>query len=101
MCSLRDAASDLESLKVKILALSLDDVRSQKAFAEAQELTYPLLSDPDGSVAARYGVLGRGIAQRVTFVVDPAGAVRLVDREVNVLEHGADLARKIRDLQKD
>lgn len=74
---------------------------TQKAFAEAQELTYPLLSDPDGSAAARYGVLAGGFARRVTFVIDPEGRVRHVDREVDVARHGADLVRRIRDLRGD
>lgn len=99
MCSLRDAASELDALDVKILGLSLDDVQAQKKFADEQNLAYPLLSDPDGSVAAKYGVLGRGFANRVTFVVDPAGKVRWVDRQVDVNRHGAALAERIRELQ--
>lgn len=66
---------------------------SQKAFHSAQTLNFPLLSDPDGSVAARYGVLPVGAkwTQRVTFLVDPQGVVKHVDRGVQVASHGADL----------
>lgn len=73
--------------------ISLDDVASQKAFHTAQRLGFALLSDPDGSVARRYAVLAEGAKwpQRVTFVVDPKGVVRHVDRKVNVGSHGADL----------
>ena len=103
MCSLRDAAKDLQSLGVEILGASLDDVASQAKFATDQELTYPLLSDPDGSVAAKYGVLGAGgrFASRVTFVIDPLGKIRVVDDEVTVDSHGADLAARIRALQAE
>jgi peroxiredoxin Q/BCP len=102
VCSLRDAAKDLESLKVRIFGISLDDVASQKHFAEGQHLGFHLLSDPDGSVAAKYGVLAEGgrYAQRVTFVIDPEGVVRLVDRAVDVSSHGSDLAAKIKELQQ-
>jgi peroxiredoxin Q/BCP len=72
------------------------------AFAEAQELNFTLLSDTDGSAARKYDVLtpdGRW-ANRVTFVLDPRGVLRHVDRQVKVDSHGADLAAVIRDLQK-
>jgi peroxiredoxin Q/BCP len=102
VCSLRDAAKDLEALKVRVLGLSLDDVAAQRRFAEGQKLAFTLLSDPDGSAAAKYGVLAPGgrYAQRVTFVVDPAGVVRLVDRAVDVSSHGSDLVTAIRRLQQ-
>ena len=103
MCSLRDAAKDLEALGVKVLGASLDDVATQRKFATDQELDYPLLSDPDGSVAAKYGVLAGGgrFAARVTFVIDPRGTIRAVIDDVSVATHGADLAERIRALQAE
>lgn len=78
---------------MRLLGISLDDVASQKRFHAAQSLNFPLLSDPDGSVAARCGVLPAGAAwtQRATFLVDPQGVVRHVDRAVKVASHGPDL----------
>ena len=101
MCSLRDAATDLDQLGVRVYGVSLDDVAALAAFAEAQELTFPLLSDPDGSVARKYGALmaGRPFARRVTFVIDGAGVLRHVDEEVDVTKHGADLAALIEKLK--
>ena len=80
MCSLRDAAKDLGAIKVNVIALSLDDVVTQKKFAGEQQLNFPLLSDSDASATAKYGVLmeGKPYANRVTFVIDPQGVVRLV-----------------------
>ena len=88
---------------MRILGASLDDVASQKKFATEHGLAYPLLSDPDGSVAAKYGVLAGGgrFAARVTFVVDPRGTIREVVEDVGVDTHGADLAAKIRALQAE
>jgi peroxiredoxin Q/BCP len=100
MCSLRDAAGELAELDAAVYGLSLDDVASLAAFAEDQALEFPLLSDPDGSVARKYGVLAeRGWAERVTFVLAPDGAVELVDTGVDVSQHGADLVGKLRELQ--
>jgi peroxiredoxin Q/BCP len=59
-----------------------------------------LLSDPDGSVARKYGVLaeGRPMARRVTFVIDEKGILRHVDEKVDVASHGKDLVELIRKL---
>ena len=102
MCSLRDAAGELGELGVKIHALSLDDVKSLADFAEAQSLGFPLLSDPDGSAATKYGVASaRGFARRVSFVIDPAGILRHFDEAVQVRTHGEDLAKVVRRLRDE
>jgi peroxiredoxin Q/BCP len=100
VCSLRDNESALSANGVKVYGVSLDDVVSQKAFHGQQKLSFPLLSDPDGSVAARYRTLPEGAkwTQRVTFVVDPEGVVRHVDRAVQVGTHGADLLQVVAGL---
>jgi peroxiredoxin len=87
---------------VRIFGISLDDVATQARFAKAQGLPFRLLSDADGSAAARYRVLAPGgrYAQRVTFVVDPKGAIRHVDRSVDVSSHGSDLLGVVRALRE-
>ncbi len=76
---------------------------SQAAFAKEHELPFDLLSDPDGSVAAKYRVLrsmrGMSMAGRVTFVIDDAGVLRAIDNKVDVTNHGKDLAELIQELQ--
>ena len=101
MCSLRDAAEELNELGVDVFALSLDGVEDLGAFAEAQELNYGLLSDPDGGVATKYGVLDPGakFASRVTFVVDEKGVLRQVVSDVDVKKHGADLVALVKKLR--
>lgn len=102
MCSLRDAAGDFERLGVTVYGISRDDVAALAAFARAQELAFPLLSDPDGSAAAKYGVQmpDRPFARRVTFVLDERGIVRHVGDRVDVERHGAELVERIRELRR-
>jgi peroxiredoxin Q/BCP len=45
-----------EAAGVQRIGISMDDVAKQAQFAEVHQLDYPLLSDPQGRVAALYGV---------------------------------------------
>jgi len=98
---LRDATEALDTIGVKVYTASLDSVRELADFAEKQTLPFALLSDPDGSVARKYGVLDPGAkyAQRVTFVIDDQGVLRKVVEQVNVKSHGEDLAVMVEELR--
>ena len=101
MCSLRDAAKDFGDLGVTVYGVSFDDVASQAAFAKAQKLKFALLSDPDASVGAKFGVKRRRgwYPRRVTFVIDDKGVLRHISEKVSVMTHGADLAALIEKLK--
>jgi peroxiredoxin len=66
--------------EAQILAVSVDNVWSHRAFSDQRGLRFPLLSDfqPKGAVARRYGVCDgqRGVARRALFLVDGEGIVR-------------------------
>ena len=65
---------------VTILAISCDSAYSLRAFSDAEGFDFALLSDfwPHGEVARAYGAFlpERGIAGRVSVLVDGAGVVR-------------------------
>ena len=93
--------TELGELDVDVFGISVDDVNSQAKFVSEQELNFPLLSDTDGSVARKYGVLSdrMPMARRVTFVIDPQGIVRHVETKVQVKTHGQDLVSVLKRLQ--
>ena len=80
LCALRDDLSAFQNESVQLLAISCDSMFSQRAFADHERYTFPLLSDfwPHGAVSKIYGVFDekRGRANRGTFVIDKAGIVR-------------------------
>ena len=84
-----------------MFTVSLDSVKELASFAEKQNLPFSLLSDPDGSVAGKYGVLDPGAqyAKRVTFVIDDQGVLRKIIDQVDVQKHGEDLAAVIDELK--
>lgn len=75
----------------------------QKQFHEREELNFPLLSDPDGSAAAKYGALvpGKPFANRLSFVIDPKGVLRAIDDQVDVATHGDDLVALVERLKAE
>ena len=77
--ALRDDLPRFQNDDVALLAVSCDPMFSLRAFAEADGLEFPLLSDhwPHGGVAKAYGVFNEttGAADRSTFVVDRSGRI--------------------------
>jgi len=101
VCSLRDAEDAWREAGLEVYGLSLDSVEDQAAFAEKHELPFALLSDPDASVAVKYGVLdptGK-FTQRLTFLIDEQGVLRQILDEVSVKTHGADVAALVKKLK--
>lgn len=92
-----------EELDAQILGISLDSVKEQKVFHEKQKLNFPLLSDPDGSAARKYGVLPKKASypNRATFVIDPKGVLRHVSEKVDVTNHGDDLVELLSELREE
>jgi len=85
-----------------VFTASLDSVEELAQFAEKQKAPYSMLSDPDGSVATKYGVLNASgkYADRVTFVIDDQGVLRKILDKVDVKTHGEDLAMVLEELRK-
>jgi peroxiredoxin Q/BCP len=80
-----------------VIGVSKDTVEAQEKFARKNGLSFPLLSDADGSVIRLYGVdLAFGIAKRKSFLVDSKGRIvkvyENVDPETHAGEVLADLA---------
>ncbi|WP_350277357.1 peroxiredoxin [Kribbella sp. HUAS MG21] len=78
LAALRDRPELLAA--AEFLAISCDPMFTLRAYAEAQDLPFSLLTDfwPHGAIASSYGVFDteRGSALRGTFVVDRDGIIR-------------------------
>lgn len=69
-CSLRDAYEALTTKGIKVVGVSVDDVGSQKAFAEKYKLPFTLLADPGHKIINGFGVpLRVGHASRQSFLI--------------------------------
>ena len=83
MCTFRDMYADLERLNGNVVGISVDAPFAQKAFAEKNGLTFPLLCDFKREVINKYGVVWKNLggvvgyetANRAIFVVDGSGKI--------------------------
>jgi thioredoxin-dependent peroxiredoxin len=71
-----------------VLGISLDNLESNKAFAEKIGATFPILSDPGKTTAKAYDVLNftRLFANRVTFVIDKDGVIQHIDKGSDAID---------------
>lgn len=72
-CHFRDLAAEFKAVGAQRVGISADSVEKQASFATKHEFDYPLLSDPDRTVAGAFGVtsgLKFGPVKRMTFVID-------------------------------
>jgi len=82
---------------VAYFTASVDTPETNKKFAESLEVDYPILSDPDKTVARSYGVLAgdRQYASRWTFYIGKDGKILYIDKQVNPAAHGADVVARL------
>lgn len=89
----------LKQFDVAYFMASVDAPDRNKAFTEEHKADFPLLSDPEKTVATAYGVLNaRGTAMRWTFYIGADGKILHIEKKVNAATAGADLAAKLTEL---
>jgi peroxiredoxin Q/BCP len=75
MSAMRDVQSKYADKNAQVLGVSMDDLDTQKRFAQSLNLPFPLGADPKGQVAEAFGVKNGTHADRATFVISPDGKV--------------------------
>lgn len=102
-CDFRDSLSALAAAGYDVIGVSPDSVAEIRAFADAEQLTFPLLADPDAAVARAWGAWGPKTINgrtfdgvlRSTFVIDESGVVRRAEYDVEANGHVARLRAEI------
>jgi peroxiredoxin Q/BCP len=102
-CDFRDSIQTLISKGYRVLGISPDPISSHKKFKEKYQLNFPLLSDPDYTVAKLYGAYGTkkmygkettGII-RSTFVINPDGTIKKAYYNVKAKGHVQKLLQEL------
>jgi peroxiredoxin Q/BCP len=99
--SFRDDLPELQKLDAHVIGVSMDTLESHKAFADNHKLNFPLVSDADGAIAAKYGVdTSKGYSVRVTFVIGPDGKIVKSYPEVKVQGHSDEVLAALQSIKK-
>jgi peroxiredoxin Q/BCP len=97
--SFRTKSKEMKELKVAYFTASVDTVDENTKFANSLNADYPILSDPDKTVARAYGVLNdRGMASRYTYYIDKNGVIKEIDKKVNAANAADDVIAKVKSL---
>jgi peroxiredoxin Q/BCP len=91
---------------VAYFMVSVDTPEDNKRFAEQEGADFPMLSDPQKTMAAAYGVLrdyGQlgTLAQRWTFYIGPDGVIQYIEKSgaLQTASAGATLLAKLEELK--
>ncbi|HEY3250320.1 MAG TPA: redoxin domain-containing protein [Ignavibacteria bacterium] len=86
MCTATENFDSYKKMNAEVLGISVDGTFVQKAFAEKNNITIPLLSDFNKEVVKAYEVLRpefahgmKGTAERAVFVIDKDSVIRYVE----------------------
>jgi thioredoxin-dependent peroxiredoxin len=94
-CSLRDSYEKLTEKGVKVIGVSVDSVKAQKAFKEKYELPFDLLADEDSTVVTAFGVpKTMGFAKRQAFLFKD-GKLVWRDLTASTEQQAADVLKEI------
>jgi peroxiredoxin Q/BCP len=102
-CDFRDQLSLLNDAGLDVVGISPDKPAKLVKFRDAQELTFPLLSDPERATLMAYGAFGEktmygkkvtGVI-RSTFVIGADGKVEVAQYNVKATGHVAKLLRDL------
>ena len=83
LCSFRDSSADLKGLDSQVVAISNDGPFANKAFAEKNNISFPVLGDYTSNTIKNYGVLMPDLlhikdynaAKRSIFIVTKDGKI--------------------------
>ncbi|KMO74663.1 peroxiredoxin [Mycolicibacterium chubuense] len=102
-CDFRDNLAELNDAGLDVVGISPDKPEKLAKFRDKEQLTFPLLSDPDRSVLQAWGAYGektmygktvQGVI-RSTFVVDEKGKIEVAQYNIRATGHVAKLRRDL------
>lgn len=106
-CTIGEVYDEFEKMGVTVLGISKDSPASHDKFKAKYHLPFVLLSDESTEVIQKYGawqersMYGRKFmgTARITYIIDPEGAVAKVYPKVDPATHASQLLKDLKELQ--
>jgi thioredoxin-dependent peroxiredoxin len=102
-CDFRDNLAELNESGIEVIGISPDKPAKLAKFRDKEQLTFPLLADPDRTTLTAWGAFGEkkmygktvtGVI-RSTFLVDEDGKIEIAQYNVRATGHVAKLRRDL------
>jgi thioredoxin-dependent peroxiredoxin len=102
-CDFRDNLAELDGAGIDVVGVSPDKPAKLAKFRDNEQLTFPLLSDPDREVLTAWGAFGEKMMYgkkitgviRSTFLLDEEGKIAVAQYNVRATGHVAKLRRDL------
>ena|SRR3989344_5265469 len=103
-CMMRDDFTGFKKLKVQVVGVSVDSVKSHKKFADEYKLPFTLLSDEGKELVNLYGVWGKKKFMgkeydgtfRMSFLINPKGVIEKIYTNVKPAEHSKEVLEDLK-----
>ncbi len=97
-CAFRDRLEDLGKYDTVVIGISTDKVDDQAKFTEKEKLNFPLFADSDKKITKALGILSeRGMAQRVTYIIDKDGILLKVYKVSDAEGHPEEVLKYVKE----
>lgn len=99
-CNFRNDLTTIENQGAKVIGVSVQTVKSHKAFTKKYGLNFLLLADPHKKVVKLYGVYNAKwhMANRVTFIINPKGQIVKIYPKVDPKVHAEQVIAELKTL---
>ncbi len=99
-CNFRNDLTTIEKQGAKVIGVSVQTVKSHKAFTKKYGLNFLLLADPHKKVVRLYGVYNAKwqMANRVTFIINPEGKIVKIYPRVDPKVHAEQVIAELHKL---
>ena len=103
-CMMRDDFTGFKKLKVQVVGVSVDSVKSHKKFVDEYKLPFTLLSDEGKELVNLYGVWGKKKFMgkeydgtfRMSFLINPKGVIEKIYTNVKPAEHSKEVLEDLK-----
>ena len=105
-CGMRDNMSNFNHIKLKVLGISTDSVKSHKKFADKYGLTFPLLADEKKEMVKAYEVwapkkfMGKEYlgVNRTSLLISPEGKIAKIYEKVKPEGHAQEVLADLKNM---
>ncbi len=107
-CGIREEFPNFKKLKLTVLGVSIDSVKSHAKFATKYDLPFTLLSDEEKVVVNKYGVWGQKKFMgkeymgtlRTSFLIDPTSKIAKIYEKVDPATHAETVSVDVKEISK-